>query len=712
MHLMNSPARCRLWIALLAAGLGTHAIAAAADVGGDEYDEHAVDEIVVEGIPLERTIKELAQPASVIGGDELAKRQAASLGETLAHELGVSSTYFGPVSSRPVIRGQYGERIRILSNALDSMDASALSEDHAVSVDSILAERVEIIRGPATLLYGSGAAGGLVNVVDNRILEDGLDAPLGGRVVLGTDSSTGRQAAAGEVAFGTDSIAFHLDFFQRDTDDIDIPGFAESARLRALEEEEHEEHGEEEEHEDEEEAFGTVENTSSEAEGGAAALTFIGDNGFVGISLSRYDNLYGIPGHHHHEEHGEEEGGAEHEHEHEHEEEEAVRVDLERTRIDLQGEYELADMGRLRLKIARNDYEHVELEGDEVGTIFESEGTDARLEFLHRPFGNVEGAIGLQHKDVDFVAEGLEAYVPPSKTQQTSLFLFEEWQPDDRWTLQASARLEKQTIDAPNLPGYDDNAFGASVGFVRSLGENHSLALYYALTERHPNAAELYAEGAHIAVQRVERGAVTQGVQLFDKETSSNVDLTLRGENERIEWVVTAFLNDVDDYIVLRPTAEVEDELQVFEYAQTDARLYGFEGEARIELLDTGAGHLHTRLFADYVHGKDDDTGDYLPRITPLRYGVGLHYTRNGFEAAAEATFHADQDDTAANELPTDSYTLLSAELSYKFQDPDLFVFLRGTNLSDEDARQHASPLKDLVPLPGRSLQLGLRYDF
>lgn len=711
MHLMNTPTRRRLWLALLAAGLGTHANAtAAADTSGDEYDEHAVDEIVVEGIPLDRTIKELAQPASVIGGDELAKRQAASLGETLAHELGVSSTYFGPVSSRPVIRGQYGERIRVLSNALDAMDASALSEDHAVSVDNVLAERVEIIRGPATLLYGSGAAGGLVNVVDNRILEGGLDAPFGGRVMLGTDSSTGRQAAAGELAFGTDSIAFHLDFFQRDTDDIDIPGFAESARLRALEEEEHEEHEEEEEHEDEEEAFGTVENTSSEAEGGAAALTFNGDNGFVGISLSRYDNLYGIPGHHHHEEHEEEEGGAEHEEE----EEEAVRVDLEQTRFDLQGEYRFGDQGVLRLKVARNDYEHVELEGDEVGTLFESEGTDTRLEFVHRPFGNVEGAIGLQHKDIDFLAEGLEAYVPPSQTQQTSVFLFEEWRPSDLWTLQGSARFEQQKIDAPNLPSYDDNAFGASVGFIRSLGDNHSLALYYALTERHPNATELYAEGAHVAVQRIERGSVTQGVGLFDKETSSNIDLTLRGRNDSIEWVVTAFVNDVDDYIVLRPTGVIdeEEELQIFEYAQTDARLYGFEGEARIELLDTDAGHLHTRLFTDYVYGRDEDTDDYLPRITPLRYGVALHYTRSGFEAAAEAAFHTKQDKTAPNELLTDSYTLLSAEMSYRFQDPDIFVFLRGTNLSDEDARQHASPLKDLVPLPGRSLQLGLRYDF
>lgn len=696
MYLNNLPPRHSLAVAYLALGIGTHATVATANDSGDEYGEHVVDEIVVEGVPLGRTIKELAQPASIIGGDELAKRQAASLGETLAHELGVSSTYFGPVASRPVIRGQYGERIRVLSNALDAMDASALSEDHAVSVDSVLAERVEIIRGPATLLYGSGAAGGLVNVVDNRIHENGLDSPFGGRFIVGTDGATGREAVAGEVAFGTDAIAFHLDYFRRDTDDIEIPGFAESARLRALEEAEG---GEEEEGE---EAFGMVENTASEADGGAAALTFTGEHGFLGFSVSQFDNFYGIPGHHAHEE---EAGGAA-------EEEENVRVDLEQSRFDVQGEYRFANAGELRLKIARNEYQHVELEGAEIGTMFNSEGIDTRLEFQHRSIGNLEGTIGLQHKSVDFIAEGEEAFVPPSDRRQTSLFAFEEWRPDDYWTLQGSARIEKVTIDAPNLPSYDDNAFGISLGFIRSLGDSHSVSLNYALTERHPNASELYSDGPHVAVQRFERGSVTRDGSLFDKETSSNIDLTFRGENSRIEWSLTTFLNDIDDYILLRPTVLIEDELQVFEYVQTDARLYGFEGEARIELFDSEQGHLHTRLFTDYVRGADDVTGDNLPRITPLRYGVGLHFTSGAFEAAAEAAFHDDQDKTASNELPTDSYTLVSAEVSYALPDPEVFVFLRGTNLTDEDARQHASPLKDLVPLPGRSLQLGLRYDF
>ena len=691
MNLMNTPTRRRVAVASLALALVGHAGTVAADHGG-EYDEHTIDEILVQGVPLDRTIRELAQPTTVLGGDELLKRQAASIGETLANELGVSSTYFGPVASRPVIRGQYGERIRVLSNGLDAMDASALSEDHATGVDNILAERVEIIRGPATLLYGGGAAGGLVNVVDNRILETGLDEPFSGRIVLGTDSAIGKQVGAGELAFGSSAVGFHLDYFRRETDNIEIPGYAESAILRAMEEEEGEEEGE---------AYGVVENTWSETQGGAAAVTLTGTNGFLGLSVSNYDSLYGIPGHHHHDEEEVVE-----------EEEELVSIDLDQRRVELDGAYEFAEIGKLKMKVARNDYEHVELEGDEIGTRFNTEGTDFRAEFQHRSLGALEGAFGLQYKEIDFDAVGDEAFVPPSDTEQTSLFIFEEWRPGENWILQGSARLEAQTIEAPDLPQYDDNAFGASIGLIRDFSNDSSLALNYALTERHPNSTELYADGAHVALQRIELGSVTQGNGILDKETSSNIDLTYRGHNTKFEWAVTAFLNDIDDYILLAPTPLVEDEFQVFEYRQTDARLHGFEAEARIELFELPAGHMHTRLFADYVEGKDNNSGAYLPRLTPLRYGIELHFAANQLEASANVTHSAEQDKTAPNELPTESYTLVSAELSYAFEQPDIFVFLHGTNLTDEDARRHTSPVKDFVPLPGRSLQLGLRYDF
>lgn len=656
---------------------------------------HEIEEIVVNASALERSIKELAQPTSILDGDELTKKQSSSIGETLSSELGVSSSYFGPVASRPVIRGQSGERVRVLANSLDSMDASALSEDHAVAVDSLLATQIEIVRGPATLLYGSGAAGGLVNVVDDRIIEDSLSRPFEGAVSLGTDSATGRQAAAAKMAFGSSVVAGHLDYYRRETDDIRIPGYAESAILRALEEEEA---GEEEGHE---EAYGTVENTDGSTEGGAAAVSLTGERGFLGLSYSLHNSNYGIPG----DGHGHAEG--------EEEEEAPVRVDMEQSRVDLRGEYNFTGpVTSARLRLASNDYQHVELEGSEIGTIFDTKGTDARLEFRHGGNDALEGSFGAQYKHIDFDAAGEEAFVPPSVTKQSSLFVFEELVLSDTWVLQGSARVEKQTIESPSQQEYKDSAFGVSLGAIWSFTDYLSLAANLVRSERHPNSTELYADGPHLAVGRIERGSVTLGNGFLDKELSTNLDLILRGGNDAVGFSFTGFINEVDDYIFLTATGETEEELPVFDYGQADARIVGIEAEARIELLESTAGHLHARVFADLVHAEEKGSGNNLPRIPPLRIGLGLHYTLDRVDAMVEATFHDKQKDTAPGELPTDSYTMFNAEISYALEDPNLYLFARGTNLGDQDARQHTSPLKDTVPLPGRSIQLGVRYDF
>lgn len=699
--------RIRAGVLSTTGALLTAAPLAAQETTNDSH--HGIEEITVTAAPLSRTVKELAQPTSVLSGEELARKQSTSIGETVSGETGVSSTYFGPVASRPVIRGQYGERVRVLSNSLDALDASALSEDHQVSVEGILAERIEIVRGPATLLYGSGAAGGLVNVVDARIIESGLTEPLSGAVSLGTDSAVGEESAAGRVAFGNERIGLHLDYFRRNTDDVEIPGFAESAILRAMEEQEHhEEEGEEHEHEEEEEAFGIVENTDSETDGGAIGVSLTGNRGYLGVAFSTFNSNYGIPGHHHHhEEEGEEEPGLN--------EEEAVRVDLDQRRADLRGEYSFdGPISLAKLRLAQSDYKHVELEGAEVGTRFDTAGTDARLELRHADIGNLQGAFGMQFQRTDFAAIGEEAFVPASDTRRTSLFAFEEYPLSEAWTLQMSARAERQSIDVSPAagPGYEETGFGASVGAIWALSDDLRISANYALTERHPSATELYADGPHVAVRRFERGSVTQGLGILDKEVSSNFDLTLRGQNERIEWTVTGFINSVDDYILLSPTGEEADELPVFEYHQGDVEFYGFEAESRIELLDSHLGHLHARVFTDFVYAEEKDSGAYLPRLTPLRYGLGFHYSLGQWEAGIDGTVHDTQDKTAINELPTDDYFMLNAELSWSVDDHGLFVFARGTNLGDEDARQHSSPLKDTVPLPGRSLHLGLRYEF
>ena len=677
----------------------------------DDDSHHEIDQIVVTATPLSRTVEELAQPTTVLYGDELAKKQSTSIGETLSQELGLSSTYFGPVSSRPVIRGQYGERVKVLNNGLDVLDASAFSEDHQTTVEGLLAERVEIIRGPATLLYGSGAAGGLVNVVDSRFVTEPMDGPFAGGLAIGADSAVGTRDAAIKAQFGTGSIAFSADYFYRSTDDIEIPGFAESKALRALEEEEHEEEeGEEHEEHEEEEAFGTVENTDSETQGGALGVSFVSDRGFFGVSFSAFDSDYGVPGHHHHHEEEEEPPIGEAE-----EEEETVRIDLEQARVDLNGEYDLNGgfLSGIRFRAAFNDYEHTEFEGDEVGTIYKVDGIDGRLELRHAPVGSLEGAFGVQYSVNDFNAIGDEAFVPASETKRTSLFIFEELRLSDAWSLQGSARYEDQSISgATLLESYDEGAFGASVGAIWRATDSLRVSANLALTERHPTATELYADGPHVATERYERGSVTLGNGILDKEQSTNLDLTLHGDMGRVEWSITGFINDASDYIVLRPTALEIDELQVYDYDQADVEFTGIEAEALIELMDTGSSHVHLRLFGDFVDAEESGTGANLPRIPPQRLGVGLHGGWNNFDASIDATFADDQKDVAENELPTEGYTLLNMTLSYAFADPNLYLMFRGSNLLDEDIRQHTSPLKDIAPLPGRSVHVGLRYDF
>lgn len=475
-----------------------------------EDAHHEIDEVVVSATPLSRTVENLAQPTSVLYGDELAKKQSTSIGETLSQEPGLSSTYFGPVSSRPVIRGQFGERVRVLVNGLDSLDASALSEDHQTAVEGLLADRIEIIRGPATLLYGSGAAGGLVNIVDTRFAETMPTKPFTGSIALGADTAVGNKDAAARARFGTASVVFNADFFMRSTDNVEIPGFAESQALRDLEEAEG---GEEEE--GAEEAFGVAENTDSETSGGAVGVSFVGNRSYVGLSVSGFDSEYGIPGgHHHHEEEEEEAPGAE-------EEEEFVRIDLEQTRVDAIGEYELDGtyFSGIRFRAAVNDYKHVELEGAEIGTVFDVQGTDGRVELRYAKFGGLEGAVGLQYKRNDFDAIGDEAFVPASDTKSISLFLYEELVLNDSWALQGSARYEDQSIDGATLAeSYDDGAFGASIGAVFRPTDMLRVSANIAMTERHPTATELYADGPHIAAQRYERGSVTLGNGILDKE--------------------------------------------------------------------------------------------------------------------------------------------------------------------------------------------------
>jgi iron complex outermembrane receptor protein len=649
-----------------------------------QAQEKKVEEVVVTSTALRENPLEVAQPTSVIAGDELRRQIAASIGETLGGELGVSSTYFGPSASRPVIRGLGGYRVQVLQDGSPALDVSSLSQDHAVSIESVVSQQIEIIKGPAALLYGSGAAGGLVNVVTTRIPRELAKSPVSGAAELRGDTATEEQTGALSLDGGVGALAFHADYFDRQSDDVKIPGFAQSDALRRQLIDAGEEPNDIRDH---------IANSASDTKGGAIGASLVGDAGFGGASWSRYESMYGIPA------------------------EETAFIDMKQDRFDARGDWNAngAWLNTLHLSGAYSDYTHTEFESPAVpGTIFNQNSFELRAAADHHWSSDWRGTIGAQYVDVDFAAVGEEAFVPASIMHAQSVFAFEE-RHFDRWTLELGARAENQKIEPSNdstLLNYDETAFNASVGFVFKLTEDRALALNVTRTQRHPQAAELYANGAHIAAGRMEIGDPN-----LDMETAYTADVSLRSTGEGIRWTLNGFYNEYDNYIFLNPTGEFEEgeegSLPIFDYGQARAKLYGYEAEVIFPLLGDGDASLELRLASDYVRGKLDDGGN-LPQIPPLRVGAGLHYETGPWHAGAEAFYNTKQDDVIANELPTDGYTIVSLDLSYRLPlaEKHLLLFARGSNLLDEEARLATSPLKDIAPLPGRSFHIGARAEF
>jgi iron complex outermembrane receptor protein len=651
------------------------------------FAQHSdLEEIVVTASPLKVGATDLVQAAIVLAGDDLSLRVASSLGETLASQPGMTSSFFGPRASRPIIRGLAGERVLMLQNGVSALDVSNLSPDHSVGIEEILADQVEVLKGPSTLLFGSGAVGGVVNVVDGRIPTRDLEGWSGAAELRG-ETVDEELSAAGRVDGRIDSIGVHAHGYSRETDDYDIPGFAWSraARNAAIEA------GEEPDL-----TRGTVANSDSETTGGAIGASWFGENATIGLSWARHETNYGLPGP------GEEpedplEAPA------------AIRIDQEQDRFDFSAEWSNAGglVDSVLLRAAYNDYQHAELEGAEIGTLFEQTGLDTRLHIGHAPVAGWTGTLGVQYTDTDLEAFGAEAYVPPSQTEAYSVFLLERQQ-FDRLTLDFGGRLERQEIDTDAaLRDYRGNAFTLAGGLLWDFNDAFKGALQLTHSERHPQAAELYANGPHLAVGRFEIGD-----DRLDTETANTIDVGLRREGA-LHWHVSLYYSDFADYIYVEATGEEEDGLPVFQYFQRDAEFYGLEAEIVFPLYQSGARALHTRLGGDYVRGKLSDGGN-LPQIPPLRLMAALEFDTGPLHAAVDLQWFDGQDDVAADETATDGGTLVGAELSYRWEskNPGLLVFLRGSNLLDEELRRHSSPLKDYLPLPGASVLLGLRGSF
>lgn len=670
-----------------------------------------VEEIVVTASPIGRSRYDVLQGTSVLSGEALDRALSASIGETLDRLPGVSQTGFGQGASRPVIRGLGGDRIRVLVGGIGSIDASTTSPDHAPAVDLATARRVEVVRGPATLLYGNNAVGGVVNVLDGRIPVEQPEGGADGLVRLGYGSNADERLAAGALDVGlSPNIVAHVDAYWRKTDDFEAPGFVRSAALRALEEEEHE-HEEGEEHEHEEEPRGRVENSNLEQKGATGGLSVLGDWGFFGASVSRNETNYGIPaGHEHAEEEDDHEEGEEHEHEHEHA---PVRIDLEQTRFDVMGEINRSFLAfeTVRLRFGYADYEHAELEGDEVGTRFLNEGWEGRMELVQTPvaaFGGTQsGVVGLQMSDRDFEAIGEEAFVPPSTTFQAGAFLLQRLD-IGALALEAGARFERQTVEAAAI-GFDRDFTGISLsaGAGYTLPGGWLVGLSLSRTERAPNAEELLSNGPHLATGTFELGDPTLG-----EETALGAEATLKYASGPSFGALNLFVTNYDDFIYGRFTGAEAEELPVSQYIAADARFWGFEIEAGTEQA-MGPGALVLEASAEYVRATDRANNDPIPRIPPLSARASVGYELPDLAGRLELVWADDQNRAGPLELATEGYTVLNASVDWHpVADRDLTLLFEVRNITDEEVRLATSYLRHELPQPGRDYRIALRAGF
>lgn len=688
-----------------------------------------IEVIDVVATPIHMSVMESSSPVSVLAGETLRRQQAATLGDSLEKLPGVQSNFHGNVASTPIIRGLSGPRVMIAQNGLDVSDVSRVGPDHSVASEASTAQQIEVLRGPATLFYGSGAIGGVVNVVDNRVP---TDSTTQGEWLLENNSADDRKLASFNLTTGTESFGFYADGYWRESNDYEVPVEAE------LEEDDHDEH---------ETGNYTVENSAEKSTGFTVGTSYLFEQGYVGVAVEQFNREYGVPGHSHGDE--------------------SVFADLEQTRVQLLGEYNLTNQFIKQLKLASGftDYEHSEVEGGEVGTLFENETQEIKLDVIHNTFYNWNGGISLHYKNSEVAAQGEEAFTPPSKTQTLALGLMEE-KHFGEVLFQFGARIEQVKLTADNvlLPSLEahsheeteeeehdheheheeetsstrvyavDHKFtpvSLSAGLVWDFAPGYNLGLSISRSERAPSASELMSFGPHIGTGSYEIGALFKSAsdggvvgltdEVIDLETANNIDLTLRKTQGDIAFVFNAFYNQVDNYYYQSFSGlyaesghdhgedEHTDELPVYVFQTDDVVLHGFEAQVAWQVSNT----FKTTVFSDYVRAKLEDGGN-LPRTPPLRLGTQFTYEDERVSAHLDITRYQEQDDVAANETTTSAYTLVDASVSYDLQalNHDVALYLKGTNLTDTEARVHSSFIKDIAPRAGRSIAVGIRGTF
>lgn len=668
-----------------------------AEPSGDDLH----DVILVTAAGIDRL--DVLAGTSVLEGAELLRNQSGQIGDVLADLPGVSTSGFAPGVSRPVLRGFGGERVRVLTDGVGAIDASSASDDHAVTVDPLIASRIEVLRGPAVLLYGSQAIGGAINVITKRIPPSVPDEPLHIDAIAAVDSAS--NLAEGGLSLDVplaDNVAFHMDGSYRNTDDLRIPGFAASPALRAnllataAEQDDAGNPVEAAALRAGAAVTGRLPNSGTETfTVGAGLAAFAGDNN-VGLSVDYYDTAYGIPGL---------PGVGE----------DDVSIGLKRFRLDARGALDLGDglFDKAQARFGYSDYTHTEFEGDEAGTVFNVDGFEGRLELIQSRRGNWSGSLGAQISHTNFAALGEEAFIPANATDNVALFALQEVDLDPV-EVEFGGRWEHIAVDATRSLGlkrtFDSvsGALGASLGLVATSSDDLRLGLNVSRAERAPTAQELFADGPHVATQQFEVGSAD-----LVTERSWGVEGYLRGNLGDVTLSASVYRNRFDGFIFLADTGLEEGGLEVFNFLQQDAGQFGVEGQVSVPLIDSDAFALTGELRGDYVRATLAD-GSPVPRLPPRSLAAALEASADHFDARAEVQWTAAQNRVSPLETATDGYTFVNLSLAWHPLEgsDNVTLLLQADNVFDVEARNHTSYTKDFVPLAGRNVKLTARASF
>lgn len=662
-----------------------------------------VETVVVTATALGQSDNTTAMPVTILSGEELVYRRQGTLGETLAGLPGISFDNFGGGSSRPVIRGQTAPRIRVLSDSSSVDDASSLSPDHAISTEPLLLRGIEVLHGPATLLYGGGAIGGAVNLLDEKVPTVLPANTISGAIEGRAGTSDNERAIVGGVTAGFGQFALRLEGVHRTADDYGINDSFGASRVP-----------------------GTYADSTAFTVGGS----WIGSSGYLGAAYTNQRSTYGLPGHSHEYEgchpHGvtlhcgshDEEG---HDHEHADDHGAAVTgtplradvpyVQLRNDRFDIRGEYRdpIPQIEKVRMRLSFTDYAHDEVEDGAVDTTFSNKAHDGRIEVTHAPIAGLRGVLGFQQSGSEFGIVGTEMYLPPSQTTNSAIFLMETLQVGPV-RLEMAARQEWQSIDATAAGKADHTPFSISGAAIWDLTNDYSAALSIGRSQRAPNVQELFSNtvrpfrGVHVATNTWEIGTPT-----LKSETAHSVDLTFRKTKGDTTFTLGAYHQDFSDYIFADTLDRFED-FRLIRYTAAGATFQGLDGEIRHQFTPNFAG----TLFGDYVRAELKNNLGNVPRIPAGRVGARAEVGWDAFHADMEIFQVFEQDHIATFETRTPGYTMMNATFSYDIDlgPVDSELFLRASNLGDNVAYNHASFVKNAAPLRGRNFLFGIRTNF